>query len=75
MHIHTSDQEILNLGFGNYTCNWGLHMCGLYETEKERDEIIFGLLKQGFIEKHLQLYCPVERSMDDFINKVFSFLS
>jgi len=43
MHFQTSDQEKLELGFGGYTCNWGLHICGLYETEKERDEIIFSI--------------------------------
>ncbi|MEE4197065.1 MAG: MEDS domain-containing protein [Bacteroidales bacterium] len=66
MHIQTSDQEKINLGFYNYTCNWGLHICGLYETEEERDEIIFGFLHQGDIENDLQLYCPVERSKDSF---------
>ena len=47
MHIHTSEQDRLELGFGNYTCNWGTHICGLYETEEERDEIIFGFLRHG----------------------------
>lgn len=42
MHIQTSDQEAMLMGFGNYSCNWGLHICGLYETEQERDEILFG---------------------------------
>ena len=37
MHIQTSDQEALSLGIGGYSCNWGPHICGLYETEKERD--------------------------------------
>ena len=45
MHIQTSQQEKLNLGIGDYSCNWGLHIAGLYETPQERDEIIFGLLK------------------------------
>ena len=69
MHIQKSDQEILKMGFGNYTCNWGLHIAGLYETEKERDEMIFGLLSLGVSEGDLQLYCPTERSKDDFKNK------
>lgn len=68
MHIQTSDQGKLNLGFYNYTCNWGLHICGLYETEEERDEIIFGFLHQGDIENNLQLYCPVERTKENFIH-------
>jgi len=67
MHIQTSNQEQLNLGFNNYTCNWGLHICGLYETEAERDEIILGFLYTGDIEGDLQLYCPVERTKENFI--------
>jgi len=66
MHIKTSDQEKLELGFGNYTCNWGVHICGLYETEEERDEIIFGFLHEGDLKNDLQLYCPVERTAEDF---------
>jgi hypothetical protein len=66
MHIKTSDQEKLGLGIGGYTCNWGVHICGLYESEKERDEIIFGFLGKGFKAGDLQLYCPVERTVDEF---------
>lgn len=73
MHIKTSDQEKLNMGFGGYTCNWGLHICGLYETEAERDEIIFGFLHQGAIEKDKQLYCPEEHSREEFIEKYGKF--
>ena len=69
MHIKTSDQEEFQMGFGDYTCNWGLHMCGLYETEAERDAIIFGYLRQGYLDGDLQLYCPSERSQDDFRSK------
>lgn len=73
MHIKTSNQEILNLGFGGYTCNWGMHVCGLYETETERDEIIFGFLHQGAIENDKQLYCPVERTKENFIQEFGNF--
>ena len=54
MHIKTSNQEKLDMGFGGYTCNWGLHICGLYETEIERDEILFGFFHEGALknEKH-----------------------
>ncbi len=69
MHIQTSDQSSLKIGFGNYTCNWGLHMACLYETERERDEIIFGFLKQGCEDGDMQLYCPTERTKDDFKDK------
>ena len=67
MHITTSDQPAMSLGFGGYTCNWGTHICGLYETERERDEIIMGFLHQGDLQRDLQLYCPVERTPEDFI--------
>jgi hypothetical protein len=66
MHITTSHQPALDLGFGNYTCNWGVHICGLYETEAERDEIVLGFLSHGDQAGDLQLYCPVERSIEDF---------
>lgn len=69
MHIKTSNQEKVNMGFKNYVCNWGLHIAGLYETEKERDEILFGYLKQGYSEGDLQLYCPSERTETDFKQK------
>jgi hypothetical protein len=69
MHIQTSNQEKLNLGFSNYTCNWGVHLCGLYETEKERDEIIFGFLHAGDMDGDLQLYCPVERTKENFVDE------
>jgi hypothetical protein len=66
MHIQTSDQDLLDMGFGNYTCNWGLHIAGLYETEAERDAILLGYLHRGDLDGDLQLYCPVERSAEDF---------
>ncbi|MBI1389492.1 MAG: hypothetical protein GC154_13700 [bacterium] len=66
MHIKTSDQPSLELGFGGYTCNWGAHICGLYETESERDEIIFGFLAAGFANQDVIGFCPSERSTDSF---------
>jgi len=69
MHIQTSNQPKVSMGFNNYTCNWGLHICGLYETEKERDNLIFGFLKQGYVEDDLQFYVPSERTFDDFEEK------
>ena len=66
MHIQTSDQEKLELGFGGYTCNWGLHICALYETEAERDEIIMGFLHQGDLKNDLQIYFPSERTEENF---------
>jgi hypothetical protein len=66
MHFQTSDQEKLELGFGGYTCNWGLHICGLYETEAERDEIIMGFLHEGDVNNDLQIYFPSERTEENF---------
>jgi hypothetical protein len=66
MHIQTSTQDKLNLGFNSYTCNWGVHMCGLYETVQERDEIIIGFLHAGDLAGDLQLYCPAERTRENF---------
>jgi len=69
MHIHTSDQEKLSLGIGKYSCNWGTHICGLYETEKERDEIIFGYLEAGFLANDRNLFIHSEKSPDEFYRK------
>lgn len=66
MHIPTSQQARLELGFGDYTCNWGVHICGLYETEAERDEIVLGFLHQGDLAGDLQFYCPAEVTEADF---------
>ncbi len=66
MHLKTSDQPTSVLGFRGHSCNWGTHICGLYETEEERDEIIMGFLHQGELEGDLQLYAPKERTASDF---------
>ena len=66
MYLKTSDQPVLDLGIGEWQCNWGVHICGLYETEAERDEIIFGFLGRGIAERELCLYCHSERTEEDF---------
>ncbi|MDO8897293.1 MAG: MEDS domain-containing protein [Bacteroidales bacterium] len=66
MHIKTSNQPGLKLGIGNYTCNWGVHMCGLYETEKERDEIILGYLKYGCLANDKQIFIFSEQTEENF---------
>lgn len=66
MHIKTSNQKKLNLGVGGYQCNWGIHIAGLYETEEERDEIVFGFLHEGDKAGDLQYYAPAERSVENF---------
>jgi hypothetical protein len=73
MHIKTSNQEKLLLGIGDYSCNWGTHICGLYQTEKERDDIIFGYLKQGYIANDKQIFIHSEQSEDDFHQNFNSF--
>jgi hypothetical protein len=69
MHIDTSSQSIAHLGFHEHSCNWGTHICGLYENEEERDEIIFGFLQKGDVDGDLGLYCPAERTRDDFFSQ------
>ncbi len=70
MYIKTSNQEKLDLGIGNYSCNWGIHIAGLYETSNERDEIINGFLKQGALAGDMQLYCPAEQTEEEFKEKI-----
>jgi hypothetical protein len=66
MHIKTSELEKLQLGIGDYSCNWGTHICGLYETEKERDEIIFGYLGQGCTDNDKQIFIHSEQTEEQF---------
>lgn len=69
MHIKTSDQEELKLGIGNYSCNWGTHMCGLYETKEERDDIIYSYLEQGLKDGDKLLYIHSEQTEEEFLHK------
>ncbi|MFC1490078.1 MEDS domain-containing protein [Candidatus Latescibacterota bacterium] len=69
MYYKTSDQERIKLGFHKHECNNGVHFCGLYENEQERDEIILGYLRQGIICNDRVLYTPTERSVEDFYQK------
>ncbi len=71
MYIKTSDQEKMQLGIGDYSCNWGAHICGLYESEEERDEIILGFLSKGDLSGDLQLYCPDEQTPEMFKEKYY----
>jgi hypothetical protein len=66
MHIKTSNLGTLKLGLGDYTINWGTHICGLYESEKERDDIIFGYLKCGCLANDKQIYIHSEQTEDNF---------
>lgn len=62
MHISTSNQEKLSLGIGDYTCNWGTHICGLYASDAERDEIIYGYLGKGFESNDKQIFIYSEQT-------------
>lgn len=73
MLLKTSDQEKLELGFGNYSCNWGIHIAGLYESESERDTIINGYLAQGAKNGDIQFYCPAEQTASEFKQKFINF--
>lgn len=70
MHLKTSDLSVMSLGFGGYTCNWGTHFCGLYESEEERNEIMFGFLAQGLKEEDLLVCCPDDTQHDQAIGNV-----
>lgn len=69
MYYKTSELEKINLGFYGHECNNGVHFCGFYETEQERDDIILSYLRQGLADKDRVLYTPTERSADDFVEK------
>jgi hypothetical protein len=70
MHLRTSDLAVMNLGFGGYTCNWGTHFCGLYESEAERDSIMFGFLAQGVRKGELLVCCPDDTHHDQALDSV-----
>lgn len=66
MHIQTAGGERLELGIGNYTCNWGTHLCGLYASPEERDAIIFGYLHCGGVASDRQIFIHSEQSRAEF---------
>ncbi|HEY3280641.1 MAG TPA: MEDS domain-containing protein [Armatimonadota bacterium] len=66
MYMHTGDQPMLELGFRDHSCNWGTHICGLFETPEERDEILVGFLHAGDEAGDLQLCCTTERTPEQF---------
>jgi hypothetical protein len=67
MHIQTStNPDRLSLGFGGYTCNWGVHMCGLYETDAERDDLVYSFLHQGDVDGDLVRFYHADATPDRF---------
>jgi len=66
MYYKTSNQKRIRLCFYNHECNKGMYFAGLYETEHECDEIIFGFLRKSVIGNDVDLYAPTERSREDF---------
>jgi hypothetical protein len=72
MYLKTSDLAVMSLGFGGYTCNWGTHFCGLYESEAERDAIMYGFLAQGLRERELLVCCPGEQQYDHALDRVLA---
>lgn len=73
MYLKTSKQDKLDLGIGNYSCNWGIHIAGLYDNEKEKDEIINGFLAEGANAGDMQLYVPAEQTEEEFKQKFKDF--
>ncbi len=69
MHVQTSAQERLSLGFGGYSCNWGVHMCCLYESDAERDDFLHGFLHQGDVDGDLVRYYHSAQTADAFLRE------
>jgi hypothetical protein len=67
VHVHTSEQEPLALGFGGYTCNWGVHLCGLYESDAEREDLICSYLHEGDVEGDLVRFMHADAARAPFL--------
>lgn len=52
------------MGFGEYTCNWGVHMCGVYDSDAERDDLICNYLHQGDVEGDLVRYMHADAARE-----------
>lgn len=66
MHVETSDQGRLALGFGGYTLNWGVHLCGLYESDEEHDQLVHDVLHQGDLDGDLLRFVHTAPTADHF---------
>ena len=70
MHINTSSQPALDLGFNGYTCNWGAHMCALYQSQEERDQIVLGFMRHGLANGDMCVYGQLDDSLEDFSGQI-----
>jgi hypothetical protein len=66
MHIGPKHGSVLQIGIGQYTCCTGIHICGLYSSLDERDDIIFGYLQQGAIANDRQIFIHSEQTPEQF---------
>lgn len=66
MHVQTSDQAPMALGFGGHSCNLGVHLCCLYESDAERDDFIYAFLHRGDVDGDRVRYYHSADTADDF---------
>jgi hypothetical protein len=69
MHFVTSRQPSLSLGIGGHTCTWGTHLCALFESDAERDELFCRVTHEGDLEGSLQVVVHSAPSPDAFISE------
>jgi hypothetical protein len=69
MHVQTSTLAKLSMGFGGYTCNWGVHMCGLYETDAEYEDLVYRFLHQGDLDGDRVRFFHREATPDRFVRE------
>ena len=63
LHVWTSDRGILNLGYLNYSCNWGTHIALLYDQDSELLDLLLGVLHAGVIAKD-RICCLLPASIE-----------
>jgi len=72
MYVKTSNQEEIDMGFYDLTCNLGLHVASLYESQSEYEEIYVGFFSKGNKKGDLQLFCPHETTKEAFLEEYSS---
>lgn len=63
IHIWTSDRGILDLGYLDYSCNWGTHIALLYDQDSELLDFLLGVLHAGVITKD-RICCLLPASIE-----------